>query len=130
MTKLLEQAKAGDIRSQTALALSYEVGIVTKIDLEQAIYWWGVAASNGDTQANEKIKELESKIESPVASIKKKALIVVNDPNEIETYIKTLVALSFNILICKSSAEAFKIIFQNPDISLLLIDIDLPEKWD
>ena len=36
----LEQAEAGDIRSQTALALSYEVGIVTKVDLEQAIYWW------------------------------------------------------------------------------------------
>ena len=51
MTKLWNKLKLVTIRSQTALALSYEVGIVTKIDLEQAIYWWRIAASNGDPQA-------------------------------------------------------------------------------
>ena len=61
----------------------------------------------------EKIKELESKRESPVVSIKKKVLIVVKDLEEIEAYAKTLAVLSFNTLCCKSSEEALKIIFQN-----------------
>ena len=85
MTRLIEQAKDGDIKSQTALALSYEVGIVTEVDLEQAIYWWKIAAKSGDPQASEKIKELQAKIIEERKLLNRKALIRGNT-KEITNY--------------------------------------------
>ena len=128
MTRLIEQALDGDIKSQTALALSYEVGIVTEVDFEQAIHWWKIAAKSGDPQASEKIKELQAKIIEERKLLNRKALLIGGNTKEITNYKSLLKKLSFHTLCCKSGDEALKMIFQNLDISLVIIDENLERK--
>ena len=128
MTRLIEQALDGDIKSQTALALSYEVGIVTEVDFEQAIHWWKIAAKSGDPQASEKIKELQAKIIEERKLLNRKALLIGGNTKEITNYKSLLKKLSFHTLCCKSGDEALKMIFQNLDISLVIIDENLQRK--
>ena len=128
MTRLIEQALDGDIKSQTALALSYEVGIVTEVDFEQAIHWWKIAAKSGDPQASEKIEELQAKIIEERKLLNRKALLIGGNTKEITNYKSLLKKLSFHTLCCKSGDEALKMIFQNLDISLVIIDENLERK--
>ena len=47
----LESAKKGDANSQVALGFLYQIGLGVKLDMNQAVYWWDKAASQGNTEA-------------------------------------------------------------------------------
>ena len=123
--KLAEQ---GDLKSQTSMALSYEVGIVTDVNLELALYWWELAAENGDPQAKQKVFELKQQGIKSSQYGRIKAILVEDNEDEMLVYAKALKALPIKLIMTRTAEEATKLIFQNPDIKLLLIDVSLPGK--
>ena len=128
MKTLLQKAKLGDIRCQVALALCFEAGIETEVNLEKALYWWKVAEQHGDLQATSKIKQLQDKLRRKVSSTKSKILLVGTHSDEVVQLRNTLEKEQYKVHNAANLTDAMKCIFQNPDINTVIIDADLPNE--
>ena len=56
--ELIEKAEAGDVNSQRALALLYEIGLDFEMNLERSLHWWVKVAETGDKLALFSVSEI------------------------------------------------------------------------
>ena len=56
--ELIEKAEAGDVNSQRALALLYEIGLEFEMDMEKSLLWWIKVAETGDKLALLSVSEI------------------------------------------------------------------------
>lgn len=61
LSELKTRAQQGDVAAQCRLGLRYELGDDTRRDLDQAIYWYRLAAAQGDLFSRTRLMEVQRK---------------------------------------------------------------------
>ncbi|MCB9229987.1 MAG: response regulator [Deltaproteobacteria bacterium] len=150
--ELVARAESGDLNSQRALALLYEIGIQFEADQEKALHWWIKAAENGDKLAQFSVSEIlrqdefrqnPEKLEkwqkrcskfslgqyssSEIKQLKNRVLIIDDARFQRDLLAQVCEMKGFEAVHAESGEEALKKAAEFPDIQLVFLDLVMPK---